>query len=263
MSELENVSGESAAPTSSAAPAEATPSAPAAPTATPQAAPASATPSIPDGYVPSYRLRETRETAERSFAQREAEMNARYGELERKWNALVGITPPADPEVETVRQQFARLYPGLAKLEDRANDLMGVVDKAGDLESQTSHYWQSYGRQSVDRLFSAAEASLGTPLSAEGKRVLHSSFTGFVSQSPELIERYANDPTLVEEFVKMFTSSFIDPARRAASATVVGRAPGALPQDTPGGAPRGTPAPKLEDSQRGDAAWALYQKLAK
>ncbi len=257
-----NVSGDGA-PTSTPAPVEATPSTPVPPVATPQAAPASATPSIPEGYVPSYRIRETRESLERAYAQKEAESNARYGELERKWNALVGVTPPADPEIETVRQQFARLYPGLAKLEAQADSLMGIAGKAGDMDSQVAHYWQSYGQQTMDRLFSSAQTALGAPLTTEGKRVLHSAFTGFVSQSPQLIERYANDPTLVEEFVKTFTSSFIDPARRAASATVAGRVPGALPQDTPSGAPRATPAPRLEnDDQRGNAAWAMYQKLS-
>jgi hypothetical protein len=150
-------------------------------------------------------------------------------------------------------------------MEQRAAELQGLLDRAGDLESQNSHYWQSYGRQSMDRLFEHAEKSLGAPLTDEGKRALHSSFVGFVSSSPDLTNRYANDPTLIGEFWKSFTSNFIDPARRVASATVVGRATNsALPQDSPSGAPRvGAPPRPADLDERAAQAWAHYQATAK
>jgi hypothetical protein len=163
-----------------------------------------------------------------------------------------------------VRNQFGQLYPGLAKLEERAADLMGLIDRAGDMESQNSHYWQTYGRQTMDRLFEHASTSLGSPLTDEGKRSLHAAFSGFVTSSPELTARYANDPSLVDEFWKAFTSSFIDPVRRTASATVSGRVAGNIPQDTPGGAPHVNPGPKpanLDD--RASLAWTQYQQQAK
>jgi hypothetical protein len=113
----------------------------------------------------------------------------------------------------------------------------------------------------MDRLFEQAQTSLGGPLTDEGKRTLHAAFTGFVSSSPELTARYINDPTIVQDFWKAFNSSFIDPARRMASATVANRAGTALPQDTPGGAPRATPGPKLESlDERVAAGWALYNQ---
>lgn len=243
--------------------------------ATPSASPA-ATPAIPavtatpaddrSNWVPPHRLRETRDSAIREanqqWQQREAQVTARYQELERKFQALAGVTPPANPEVEQVRNQFGQLYPGLSKIEERAQDILGILDRANDLESQNSHYWTSYGRQTMDRLFEHASKELGSPLTDEGKRALHSAFTGFVSSSPATTERYANDPTLVEEFWKVFASSFISPARRAASATVAGRATSALPQDTPGGAPRATPAPKLDGlDERTAAAWTQYKAI--
>jgi hypothetical protein len=163
-----------------------------------------------------------------------------------------------------VRSQFGQLYPGLDKLEARAADLLGLIDRAGDMESQNSHYWQSHGRQTMDRLFEHASQSLGAPLTDEGKRALHAAFSGFVGSSPELTARYANDPTLVTEYWKAFSSNFIDPVRRAAGATVTGRIPGNLPQDTPGGAPQAHPGPKpgnLDD--RASLAWAQYQQQAK
>jgi hypothetical protein len=117
----------------------------------------------------------------------------------------------------------------------------------------------------MDRLFDHASKELGSALTDEGKRALHSSFVGFVQSSPELTARYSNDPTLVDEFWNAFTSSFISPARRAASATVVGRAAGAgLPQDRGGAVPPVTPGPKPKDlDERVNAGWALYQQNAK
>lgn len=270
---LENVSVTPAEATPSApAPAIATPVAPAAPVAAaiPQATPQAPATGVPpqEGWVPSYRIRETREAAIREsqaqWAQQEAQIRAEAEQYKAQLQRLVGVTPPPNPEIEAVRSQFGQLYPGLSKIEDRAQQIMELLERAGDLESQTNHYWTTYGRQTMDRLFDHAATSLGGPLNDEAKRVLHSAFTGFVSSSPEMSARYANDPTLVEDFWKAFSSSFVDPVRRTAAATVVGRAPQALPQDTPSGAPRATPAPQHSNlDERAAAGWAQYQSTAK
>lgn len=249
---------------SASAPVAATPATSAPPAATPQASPVSATTDDRSNWVPPHRLRETRESALREaqtqFAQREAQIRAEADQYRTQLHALVGVQPPQNPEIDAVKNQFGQLYPGLSKLEARATDLMGLIERAGDLESQNSHYWQTYGRQTMDHLFDRAATSLGSPLNDEAKRALHSSFVGFVQSSPELQNRYANDPTIVDDFWKAFTSSFIDPARRAAGATVQGRAVTALPQDTPSGAPHVTPGPKPANlDERAAAAWALYQ----
>ena len=141
---------------------------------------------------------------------------------------------------------------------------MEMLDRAGDFDSQNQHYWQTYGRQTMDSLFKHAQETIGAPLSDEARRVLHSSFVGFVQSSPELTSRYASDPTIVDDFWKAFSSSFIDPSRRSATATVAGRAVAALPQDTPGGAPRATPGPVPANlDERAASAWALYNHNAK
>lgn len=255
-----------AAPTPSApATVPATQGTPAPQQATPAAPPVGATPDDRSTWVPPHRLRETREAAQREaasqYAQREAEIRAEAEQWRSKAQALAGFAPQPNPEVQTVKSQFASLYPGLAKMEDRAAQLEQLLERAGDLENQNNHYWQSHGRQTMDRLFEKASESLGAPINDETKRVLHSSFTGFVQSSPELSDRYANDPSIVEDFWKAFTSSFIDPARRAAAAGVVGRAAAGagIPQDTPGGVPRATPAPQPQNLQdRADLAWQMY-----
>lgn len=267
-------------PATPSTPVEATPSTPApaaiqqtnaqpATSANPAAGPTTSQATGPEGWVPSYRLREAGEAAfRRAQSESAAEIQRIRQEAEqykRQLHSLVGVGQPANPEIDSVKQQFAQLYPGLSKMEDRAAQLEQLLERAGDLESQTNHYWQSYGRQAMDRLFTHAANSLGAPLTDEGKRALHSSFTGFVQSSPELTERYANDPTLVEDFWKAFSSSFIDPVRRTASAGVVGRAAGSigLPQDTPSGAPRATPAPQPANlDERAANAWTQYQQAS-
>lgn len=271
MSDVNATATPSAEPaaTPPATPAAATPAASAQP-ATPATPQAPATGAPGEGWVPSYRVRETREAAEREaqerWAAREAEYQAQLRQTQSQLRALVGVQPPQNPEVDAVRQQFAQLYPGLAKMEERANDFMSIIDRAQDLQTQTDHYWQSYGRQTMDRLFEKASSSLGAPLTEEGKRHLHASFVGFVQQSPEMTARYTSDPSIVDEFWNTFTSTFIDPARRVASANVADRAANVarLPNNAPSGAPQTTPVPKPSGvDERAALAWQQYQATAK
>jgi hypothetical protein len=219
------------------------------------------------GWVPPYRLREAREQAERraqeAYYQRESQLRSEMEQMRTKLHALVGVQAPQNPEVDAIRSQFSQLYPGLAKLEERAPDFQSLLERANELELQNNHYWQSYGRNTLDRLYDHASTSLGSPLSDEGKRQLRQSFVGFVQSSPEMTERYASDPTIVEDFWKQFTSNFIDPVRRASTATVAGRAAqvATLPQDRPGGAPQTSQAPKLNGlDERVAAGWADFQQ---
>lgn len=248
--------------------AEPTPSVPAAPAvaATPPTAPAAPpTSGAPDGYVPSYRLRETREAvlreAQTAYAQREATHRAELDRIQTQLHALVGVQPPQNPQREAVRNQFGELYPGLSRLEARAQELEGLIERQGDLQAQNDHYWASYGRNTMDRLFSQAQESLGAPLTEEGKRQLHASFVGFVQSSPELTSRYSNDPSIVEDFWKQFTANFVEPARRIHAVATAGRAPGAIPQDLPGGAPRVGAAPTAQNlDERVAQGWQMYNQ---
>lgn len=246
-----------------ATPAPATPGAPAAAPATPSAGtPAPATGGVPEGYVPSYRLREQREQilreSQSTWATKEAEMRAESERYRAQVLALTGVTAPPDPAIANVRGQFGQLYPGLAALEEHANELLALREQAGSIQQQQQHYWESYGRSTMDSLYKTASDSLG-PLNDEAKRQLHTAFVGFVQSSPEMIARYERDPSIVTDFWKQFTSSFIDPVRRTAAAGIASRAPGALPQDTPGGVPQVPQAPKMNSlDERVAAGWAKY-----
>lgn len=274
MSEI-NVSSESA-PVSS--PAASVPAAPVAPATTPQASaapvtatpqigsPAAATPAAPQ-VEPSWlrgRLEETRNAALRqaqeAFQRREAQYQQQLQAVQQQLHALVGVTPQGNPELDQVRQQFGQVYPGLNQLEARAAQLQEMLDRAQDLQAQNDHYWQSYGRTTMNRVYDRVQETIGSPLTEQGRRQLHAAFTGYVQSSPELIQRYASDPTLVDEFVENFTSSFIQPSRRAVAASPELRAQAPLPSNAPSGAPQLSQVPKPDGlDQRAAMGWAQYQ----
>jgi len=259
--------GETSAP---AAPAAASTPAATSPATSVQATPqAQATSSVPDGYIPRYRYNEATQRAEQAQAaikQYESQMAQVKSELDRyrsQVQALVGVTPQQTTEADAIKQQFFQLFPWAKTLESRFGDFEGLLEKGTAMEDQVNHYWTSYGTQTMDRLFKMANDSLGTPLTDEGKRLLHSQFVGFLESSPELQNRYATDPTVVEDFWKTFTSNFVDPTRRASAAGVQSRAvAGArLPQDTISGTPQTSSAPKLNGlDERAAAAWAEFQQ---
>jgi len=211
------------------------------------------------------RLQETREAAVRAaqtqWEQERRIMQAQFEAQQAQLHALVGVSPQEDPEVSAVRSQFQRLYPGLAQLEQRAKDVLGVVERSGDIDSQTKHYWSNYGRQTMDRLYDMAGKSLGSPIGDDAKRALHAAFSGYIASSPEATNRYMQDPALVEEFWSQFETNFIGPVRRTTNATVQSNVQNRnLPQDTPSGAPQVgvNPVKPVDLDERTAMAWASY-----
>ncbi len=251
-------------------PATATPVAPSAPTIPAQSTQAPATGVASEdrsNWVPPHRLRETREAAERQaaqqFAQREAQLRQEADQYRAQLHRLVGVGPQPDPQKDTIRQQYFDLFPEAKILHERSKDIVGLLNQAGNLEAVQQHHWQGYARQTMDRLYGLAAEFNGAPLSDSGKQWLHSSFVGWVNQNPDRATRYEQDPSIVEDYWREYTSNFGDPVRRAAAATVQGRAAAVqgLPQDTPGGGIRPTPTPagqSLDD--RVSAGWAQYQQ---
>lgn len=263
----------SATPTADSTPVPATQGTPSAPATITQGqgpapvqggtqAPATGAPG--EGWVPSHRLRETRESVLREarayFEEQKRAFEAEKAQLNAKIQALAGFGPQPDPEVEGVRDQFGRLYPGLSKLEQHADRIFQVLDRAGDMESQANHYWSSYGQNATNQLFDAAAADLGE-LSDEAKRSLHASFVGYVQSSPELVNAYANNPNFAKEYWRAFSSSFIEPVRRVSAAQAHGRTQVPLPQDTPAAPPRvGMPEKPGDLDDRVSRSWTAYNQ---
>ena len=222
--------------------------------------------------VPSYRLRETREAAVREaqaqwaqaqqeYEQRHTSLQAQLEQTQRQLQALAGVSPNPNADTDAVRQQLYQIVPWLAKLEARADDLLGLADAAPDLTYQQKWAWHQYGRQTFDRLSTLAEKHLGQPLSQDGKQALQAAFIGHVSASPAMVERYAKDPTVIDEFWQMLSGGLIDPARRTAAATVqTATSLRAMPQDRPASAPAPQAAPKPKNmDERLAQAWSTYE----
>ena len=212
-------------------------------------------------WVPPHRVRETREAAQREFAAREAAYQARLDQLQKNLQALTGVQPPQNPEIDAVKSQFGKLYPGLTRIESKAEQIERLFEKMEAVEAQNQHYWSSHAQNTIDRLHSVAEESTGKPLTPEAKQQLFSSFVGYIQTNPDLEARYQNDSAnLVKDFWKAFSSQFIDPYRRADAAAAVNRIPSGLPQDTPGGAPQATPVAKHTSlDERANDAWARFK----
>ena len=231
--------------------------------ATPAAAPIAA-PEDRSNWVPPHRIREATqkyENAERQWQAREAQYQAMVQQHQRQLQALTGVLPPPDPEIEDVRQRFGQVFPGLSRMESKTEQLEKYMERVADLEAAVDHIWQNHSRQSLDRVFKSAEDTLGSPLTDEGKRALHAAFAGYVQSNPEFEKRYVDDPTLVDEFWKTLSSTLVDPARRATAAATASRVPGALPQDTPAGTPPPLPSgPKPNNlDERAHLAYQMFQ----
>jgi hypothetical protein len=197
------------------------------------------------------------------MAQKEAEWQAKFEATQKQLHSLVGVTPPANPQEDTIRQQFNSLYQdSLGKLTDPnvVAKLLALTEKAQDLEAQNQHYWTSHGRRTLDSLFTKFSEGLGTPLTDAGKQQLHSYFVGWIQADPERQERYQSDPSIVDDFYKAFSSNLIDPVRRSATAQVVDRVPQGIPQDSPSAPRTSAPAQPASLDERMNMAWAQYNK---
>jgi hypothetical protein len=180
-------------------------------------------------------------------------------QLTKNLQALTGVQPQNADPVREVRDQFGRVYPNLAKMEDQYEKFEQLLNRFPDLEAQQEHYWTSHATQTMDRLHTLAQADLGGNLSEAGKRNLQANFVGYLQSNPEAAQRYSYDPFVVNEFWKEFTSNFIEPVKRSSAANTLARAPQNLPQDAPSGnAITGGPAKPKDLDDRVGKAWDAF-----
>lgn len=217
----------------------------------------------PQGYVPSHVLRERTAQYEARMAQAEAVNTAKIEQLTRQLQALTGVTPQNVSEEETIRQQLFKVVPDLQKLIAMREQLETMSASRDEIVNQNQHYWQSYNRTQMDRLYKNFETNYGQPLSDSQRNYIKAAFVGWASNDPDLAERYQTDPTLVDEFAKEFSSNFVEPARRQATSATAARVPANLPQDSPSGALRSTPVPEgpKDLDATVDKAWAQFKQL--
>lgn len=219
-------------------------------------------------WVPPHRIREASTKAQR--------LEAELGLTKRQLAALTGVQPPAppeDPEVQQVREQFKRLYPGLAKLADLPGDkldrLMKLVEMdPKELSAPTEHYWTVMGHRTLNELFAEGAKVIGGELAPGAKRTLKAAFGAWLEEDENLQLRYAQqDPGLIADFFKDMQQGLFDPFRRKSTAPANQNAERIrrLPRQGGGGPVAGQPVPKpkpgdanFEESTH-DNAWQKFQ----
>jgi hypothetical protein len=167
--------------------------------------------------------RKARQAFERQFT----EITARLAERDRQIQALTGAKSPSpqDAEVDEIRGLFARVYPGLAKLDDQQVErLLKLADNASGLEETTSHYWRDHGERMLTAVEEAVANEFGGKLSQRQQQALNSAYVYAIENNQELAERHlASDKTLADEFAKNWVEDWLEPARRKVTATEIDR----------------------------------------
>jgi hypothetical protein len=213
--------------------------------------------------VPSYRLREVTER-NRQLEQYAVGLQKRLEALEAR-QGTAQEKPQDDRETQLIREQFSKMFPNLAKLNElNVDQLSQVLNTAPQQQQQWEQYWQNIGQNTLRGLQSKITEVYGEKVDPVTRGVFESAFISYVERDPDARERYlSQDPSLVEDFWKRATAAVIDPVRKSAAAQVaqrvqrVERLPSAQRSNTaiPGQKP---PKPKTEDEMH-DAAWNAMQ----
>lgn len=133
--------------------------------------------------------------------------------------ALSGVQAPAapvDPEIAQIRQQFERVYPGLAKLEAMADKLAGLSDFDPSVVTQSQERaYEVLGNQTLARVHEQAAKLFGGELKPLAKQSLEATFGLWIYNNQDLHGRYeAQDPRLIQEFFQQYQEGILDPFRR-------------------------------------------------
>lgn len=199
---------------------------------------------------------------------------AQITQMRQQIAALTGVQLPdrndQDPESQAIRSQFAKMFPGLAKLEamaDKLEKLTGIDPET--ITAQHEYQWTVLGNRTLQTLTEKMQETLGGDLSPFARRQLAHGFAAWIQSDDTLGERYAmQDPTLIAEYIKEYQTGVLDPFRRKATAPVLQhdarlrRVPRQGAGGNIGGAPANKPKPgdpNYEDSVH-DAGWAAFNQ---
>lgn len=188
-------------------------------------------------WVPGHRIVE--ETTARTAAERKAaEAIARADAAEKRVRALAGVDPNAasEAEAEKVKSNFFALFPQFAKLTPEVLDkVLAAVERGDSADAAIRHTWDRLAQTTLRNLENRFLEVIGADKLNDRQRAkLHGSWGAMMKADPENFRlRYeAEDPQLIEDFIKEFTEDFVDPVRRLHAAGVVPRPP--VPRGGPG-----------------------------
>ncbi len=164
--------------------------------------------------------------ARQDYERKVTEAETRAAERDRQIAALTGAKTPSKEEADAdaVRERFAQLYPGLAKLTDaNIEKILQAAERGDQLEETTNNYWTNHGRTMLNSVHTALGKELGD-LTDRQKARINAAYVQEAQADPEFMQRHtAGDPKLVEEFVKNYLEDFVEPVRRKMTQTEVSR----------------------------------------
>jgi hypothetical protein len=185
-----------------------------------------------------------------------------------KLEALAGIQrqPEVDPQEQQIREALERMYPALKRLGSLPFDkIMELAETVPQLQAQAQSTYDSLADQTTNALYTNAKEAFGAAdLTEFQKRALHRAFVDYVESDPDHTRRYViRDASLVPEFVNLYATEMLGPARRQAAVAVGARVARTATVPTGGGAggPVGSPPPTVPKDEEAlhDAAWAKFK----
>lgn len=179
--------------------------------------------------------------------------------MQRQIAALTGAQPPADPAAggqpplsEADQKAVAavyRLFPQLKPLLDKAQDLLTLPDAVNGFKSAQEAQQNAIATRTWDAFDTAVKGVFGETVHPFTKQSLDAAFVSWLETDQNAAARYrSGDLTLATEFMRMYQTGVIGPARaRAQNPNPAGglpRRPGAPqpPARVPRGGAGGSPA---------------------
>ena len=165
--------------------------------------------------------------ARQNFETQFKDHQARLAERDRQIAALTGARTPSaeDAEMDEVRKQFGKLYPGLAKLDDKAIErLLSVAQNADRLEEATNNHWQRHSSNMTDSLVKEVSDEIGSDLTPRQRNAVIAAYIQEAENNPEFLEKHERgDVAQLKQFAKDWTSDWFTAAQRKVSSTEANR----------------------------------------
>lgn len=146
--------------------------------------------------------------------------------LQRQIQALTGASPKTQDalDAEEVKANLAKYLPGLAKLDDATIErLLAVAESKDTFEQTANHYWTQHGTRMIEAVESGIAKEFGSEsLTPKQQKAIRAAYRYEAESNPEFLTRHEQgDKTLIAEFVKDYTESFFEPARRKVTQSTV------------------------------------------
>lgn len=186
-------------------------------------------------WLPPHRFNEVNEKAKR--------YEAEIAERDRKIAALAGIQPtdPKSEKANQVKEAFLQMFPQFKHLvgltEDQMQALVKTPESVGRAAEVETREWARHGKTQMSALFERVADVVGADeLNADQQSELRDSFSTWFkgkvqaelkasdgAESATLSRYEDGDAKLLDEFVKRFSSNWVEPARRKATQLQINR----------------------------------------